>query len=602
MTASARTTTPPTGGLYRNLWRFSAGSRVALVGGASLLIASQLLRLALPWFAGQAINVLQAGGPDFALHAGGWVCALLATSMGAWALHGPGRVLERTVGVRVRRGVSGALFDKLAAAPLKWHDGHPASDLQQRMSQASGALDGFAQNQYVILHGVVTFVGTLGALVVFSPSIGLLAVVAYALLVWVGMRFDRSMTVLAAAQNDAERRFSSGALQFVGSIVTVSALRLEASTRRMLDGRLDAVFAPLKRSVRLNEAKWCAVELMTLALTWSVVALYVWQRHASGAGVLIGGAFMVYQYAGQAGGVVSTAASQLQGFAHSRVDFASADVIWDAPSKPARPARLDDDWTRIELHGVGYRHEAPAVADGAPRGPSNGIGEVSLVLERGERIALVGPSGSGKSTLLRVMAGLYEAQRGHLTIDGVSHLGIAPLSTVSTLIPQDAEVFETSARDNIAPEDDVDAARLQAALRISAFDEVLATLPDGLATPIAERGTNLSGGQRQRLCLARGIVAAANSSLILLDEPTSALDPMTEAHVVRSLKAGFPSATIVASVHRMSLLEHFDRVVLMVAGQVVDSGTIDELRHRQPLFAAMLQGQAAPIDQVREAA
>ncbi len=599
-------TAPPTGGLYRSLWRFSAGSRVALVGGASLLIGSQLLRLALPWFAGQAINVLQAGGPDFALHAGGWVCGLLATAIGAWALHGPGRILERAVGVRVRRGVTGALFDKLAAAPLKWHEQHPASDVQQRMSQASGALDSFAQNQYVILHGVVTFVGTLGALVLFSPSIGLLAIIAYALLVWVGRRFDRSMTVLAEAQNDAERRFSSGALQFVGGIVTVSALRLEASTRRMLDGRLDAIFAPLTRSIRLNEAKWCAVELMTLTLTWTVVALYVWQSHASGAGVLIGGAFMVYQYAGQAGAVVSTAASQLQGFAHSRVDYASADAIWNAPSKPARPARLDDDWSRIELHGVAYRHEATPSTDGTRAGPAKGIADVSLTLERGERIALVGPSGSGKSTLLRVMAGLYDAERGHLTVDGVSHLGIAPLATVSTLIPQDADVFETSVRDNIAPDGDLDAAALQSALqsalRISAFDEVLATLPDGLATPIAERGTNLSGGQRQRLCLARGIVAAADSSVLLLDEPTSALDPMTEAHVVRSLKAAFPSAPRVASVHRMSLLEHFDRVVLMVAGRIVDSGSVDALLVRQPLFAAMMQGQDRTERPVRAAA
>src|SRR5881398_1710188 len=80
-------------GLYRGLWRYSDGARVALLAGAALLIASQLLRLLLPWFAGQAIDVLQKGDDDFALHAGAWICALLFTCVTVWALHGPGRVL-----------------------------------------------------------------------------------------------------------------------------------------------------------------------------------------------------------------------------------------------------------------------------------------------------------------------------------------------------------------------------------------------------------------------------------------------------------------------------------------------------------------------------
>ena len=102
----------------------------------------------------------------------------------------------------------------------------------------------------------------------------------------------------------------------------------------------------------------------------------------------------------------------------------------------------------------------------------------------------------------------------------------------------------------------------------------------------------MSGGQRQRLCLARGVLAARGSSLLLLDEPTSALDPVTEAVVRAAPRCGhFADACIVASVHRMSLLEHFDRVVLMVDGRVVDSGPVSELAARQPLFARMLASQ-----------
>ena len=594
---------PASRGLYRSLWHFAAGSRLALVAGTALLIASQLLRLVVPWLAGQAIDVLQLGGTDSALRAGCWVVALLVTSVVTWGLHGPGRVLQRAVGVRVRRGITEALMDKLTNAPLRWHDQHAASDLQQRMNQSSGALDEFAQNQYIVLQSTVTFVGTLSALVFFSPEIGVLAIVAYAILVGVGMRFDRSITRLAAQENDAQRRHASGLLEFIGGIVTVTALRLQPNARRLLGTRLEAIFVPLKRSIRLNEAKWCAVDLLTTAVTWTVVALYVWRAHGSAATVLIGGVFMVHQYAEQASAVVTAAAAHLQGFARFRVNFASAGVIWDAPKRPEIVGTVDRDWRRIELRDVGYRHETAGATDavGTPV-PAKGIDQVSIAFARGERVALVGPSGAGKSTLMRVMAGLYEASHGRLTVDGVSLLGVGPLASVTTFIPQDADVFEATVVENITMQADADRDALARALRASAFDEVLPGLSDGLATPVAERGISLSGGQRQRLCLARGVYAAADSSLILLDEPTSALDPLIESHVYRELKLVFPTSTIVASVHRMSLLEHFDRVVLMVEGRVVDSGTVAELRSRQPLFVAMLDGRVHDEEELRAAA
>ena len=164
---------------------------------------------------------------------------------------------------------------------------------------------------------------------------------------------------------------------------------------------------------------------------------------------------------------------------------------------------------------------------------------------------------------MRVLSGLYEADHGHLTVDGVAHLGTLPLGAVTTLIPQEADVFEATVLENIAFDGTPANEDLTLALKTSAFDHVLAMMPQGLATPIAERGYNLSGGQRQRLCLARGFLAARHSSLMLLDEPTSALDPLSEARVFEQVRANFPDACVVASVHRMSLLEHFDTVVLM---------------------------------------
>ncbi len=212
-------------------------------------------------------------------------------------------------------------------------------------------------------------------------------------------------------------------------------------------------------------------------------------------------------------------------------------------------------------------------------------------MQRGERIALVGPSGCGKSTLLRVLAGLYPAQRGQVAVDGVLQTGRDATAELALLIPQESQIFEASLRQNLTlDQDGVDEAALREAIHVSALETVLVGLPQGLETLLCERGVNMSGGQCQRIALARGVLAARGRSLLLLDEPTSALDPVTEQLVHRRLDKAFPDACIVASVHRLHLLEHFDKVVFMVAGQVLDIGSVAELSARQPLFAAMRLG------------
>lgn len=155
------------------------------------------------------------------------------------------------------------------------------------------------------------------------------------------------------------------------------------------------------------------------------------------------------------------------------------------------------------------------------------------------------------------------------------------LRTLATLIPQEAEVFEATVEENLTFGEPADSAALESAVHAGVFDEVLQRLPEGLASPLNERGGNLSGGQRQRLALSRGALAAQGSSLLLLDEPTSALDPQAESRVFDRMVAAFPSACIVASVHRPSLLERFDTIVVMEAGKVVDAGPRDQVLARR---------------------
>jgi ABC-type bacteriocin/lantibiotic exporter with double-glycine peptidase domain len=277
-----------------------------------------------------------------------------------------------------------------------------------------------------------------------------------------------------------------------------------------------------------------------------------------------------------------------------RVDFASADPIWDAPERRVPTGEVPPGWREIEVQNLILRysrahHERPS------------LDRVNVRLRRGERLALIGPSGAGKSTLLRVLGGLYEADQGLIVVDGIPHPRLRTLGEIATLIPQDAEVFEATVRENLTFGVPTAAEMLRHAVELAAFDSVVDTLPRGLDTEISERGLNLSGGQKQRLALARGILAASSSSLVLLDEPTSNLDAVTEARIFGNVLAAFPDACIVASVHRLNLLGYFDRTVLMEAGHVVDVGTADELHRRQPLFRELVRRAAGEVDAAAEA-
>ena len=236
------------------------------------------------------------------------------------------------------------------------------------------------------------------------------------------------------------------------------------------------------------------------------------------------------------------------------------------------------------------------------RSPEPALADISLHLGRGQRLALVGESGSGKSTLMRVLVGLYFAKKIRLIVDGDYLNYLHDLSEIATLIPQDAEVFEATLKQNLTMGQDCPPEVLQAAIEAARLQQLVAELPDGLETEIAERGANFSGGQKQRIALARGLIAARHASILFLDEPTSNLDAPTEAAVYEGIFKLYANACVVSSVHRPHLLSRFDQVIYMVHGKIVDVGTVVELTARQPAFWMSLEKAAAQAQSQTEAA
>jgi ABC-type multidrug transport system fused ATPase/permease subunit len=178
-------------------------------------------------------------------------------------------------------------------------------------------------------------------------------------------------------------------------------------------------------------------------------------------------------------------------------------------------------------------------------------------------------------------------------VDGREKGPLDIISSHVTLFPQEPEIFENTIAYNITlglpfPEDEIN--RICDAAH---FSEVVALLPQGLQSKIQEKGVNLSGGQKQRLALARGILAARDSDLVLLDEPTSSVDPKTEMLIYEKLFREFNDKVVVSSLHRLHLLPHFDYIYVMAHGRIVAEGSFEGLRAESPIFQEMWQHQEA---------
>jgi len=579
---------PP--GLYRSFWRHAAGDRPRVVLFMAMLILAQLLKLAIPYLSGAAVSAMQRSG-DAALGTAAWDMALIfVVSAASWVLHGPARIVERFVAIRVHERFADALYAKAAALPLDWHERHHSGETIEHVQKAGGALFGFAQNQCIYLQNAVSLIGPIVAIFVISAVTGGVALAVYALIAVVLVRFDRAMIRLKRAQNRCQARYIATLVDCLGNIATVLTLRLQQPTRRLLAARLGDVFAPQREGIVLNEAKWCVIDLLNSGIRCGLVVLYAWLAWRQGAPVLLGSAVMVYQYAQQVGGVVSNMAGNYQDLVAYQTDLRAAGPLLDAPVRPVQCGAVAPSWREIRIEGLRFAY--PAV-----REAGLALDDVGLALRRGQRIALVGESGSGKSTLLRVLAGLYPPAQGRLAIDGTPLPALPHLGAIAMLAPQDPEIFAGTIGHNLTLGIDYPAAAVARACDLAVFTPVLEALPAGLDTDIAERGLNLSGGQKQRLALARALLAAGDASLLLLDEPTSSLDPATEARLYANLLAASGEACVVSSIHRLHLLERFDEIVFMEAGRVSAIGSLAELIERAPRFREMWQrysGGAVP--------
>ncbi|MCT7995211.1 ABC transporter ATP-binding protein [Laspinema olomoucense] len=238
--------------------------------------------------------------------------------------------------------------------------------------------------------------------------------------------------------------------------------------------------------------------------------------------------------------------------------------------------------TSISLHNVLYRY--PGASDNALMG-------VSLTIPKGTSVGFVGSSGAGKTTIVDVILGLLPPTQGKILVDGRDiYEDLSAWQRLIGYIPQSIYLCDDTLRNNIAfgiPENQINEDGIESAVKSAQLTELVASLPEGLDTLVGERGVRLSGGQRQRVGIARALYH--NPEVLVMDEATAALDNQTEAGVMEAVEKLSGEKTLIMIAHRLSTVKNCDRLYFMSQGQIVDSGTYDDLCQRNQDFQQMAQ-------------
>jgi ATP-binding cassette subfamily B protein len=532
-----------------------------------------------------SMNVVPGQGIDF-----GQVAQVLLVVLALYLLGSLFGLLQgRLTTTIVQRAIFGLREEveaKFARLPLSYFDRQPHGEV---LSRVTNDIDNLAQSMQQtlsqILTSLLTIVGVLAMMLLISPVLALIALVTVPVSVLVAAKIGKRAQPQFIKQWSTTGRLNGHIEEmYTGhSLVKVFGSREEAEAT--FTEHNNTLFAASFRAQFISGLIQPAMMFIG-NINYVLVAVVGALRVASGS-LSLGDVQAFIQYSRQFTQPLTQVASMANllqsGVASAERVFALLDAEEQEPD-PATPARPAQVRGRVEFQHVSFRYDP-----GQPL-----IEDLSLTVEPGQTVAIVGPTGAGKTTLVNLLMRFYEITDGRIALDGVDIATMTreDLRSKTGMVLQDAWLFGGTIAENIeygaigAPHE-----KIVEAARATHVDRFVRNLPDGYDTVIDEEGSNVSAGEKQLITIARAFIA--EPAILILDEATSSVDTRTEVLIQRAMNSLRRGRTSFVIAHRLSTIRDADLILVMESGSIVEQGTHDALLLANGAYARLYAAQFA---------
>lgn len=569
------------GRLKGYLWRY----RRRYLAGALCLFATATLVMLIPWWMREAVRVIETGGALADVRFYALAIALAAVGQGV------ARTLSRALIFNAARDIEydlrNDLFAHLEKLSLSFYRSRRTGDLMSRLiNDLSSVRMLLGPGILNLLNAPLYYLYATGLMLSIDAPLTLAALLPYPLLIWAVRRFRGRVLRASLRVQEQMGELSSFVQEGLSGIHVVKAYAREPAQERQF-ARLNEEYQ--RRGLELAELRGRIEPFMKMVsgLTILVVLWYGGSRIIRG-DLLIADLVAFVAYLNTLAWPTAAFGWMLSLIERGRAAMERLEELFKArPEIVAPPAArpLGGFREAIEFSEVWFAYGARLDGEAALKG-------VSFRLPRGRTVGVVGRTGAGKSTLAQLLPRLYDVSSGAIRIDGrdIREVPLAELRRLIGYVPQDPFLFSASLRRNLAfGNEALGAAKIEEAVALARLERDVAILPDGLETPVGERGVALSGGQKQRATLARAL--ALDPPILVLDDCLSSVDAETEARILEGLRRVLRGKTCLIVSHRIAAVKDADEVLVLDRGEIVERGDHESLLRRGGLYAELYRRQ-----------